>query len=178
MKSTDWFYDAAQFAYDRKLFNGISPHEFGPTITMNRAMLATVLYRMEGEPSVTYAAKFPDVPDGEWFSASAEWAGDVGIFRGYEDGTCRPYVPLTREVVIVMLYRYAGEHLGLDVSRKGNLSVFSDHEKVSDWAKDATEWAVGIGILTDTNAPIRPGEDATRAEVAAMLQRMILWKEA
>jgi len=178
VKSTDWFYDAVQFAYDRKLFNGVSPNEFAPTFTMNRAMLATVLYRMEGEPKVTYSAKFPDVPAGEWFSDPAEWAGEAGILKGYEDGTCRPYVSLTREVVIVMLYRYAGEYLGLDVSTKGNLSAFSDGETVSDWARDAVEWAVGIGILTDTKSPVRPGEDATRAEVAAMLQRMILWIEA
>ena len=174
-KSTDWFYDAAQFTYEKGLLTGTSSNTFAPYVTMNRAMLITVLYRMSGSPAVEYTGRFPDVPDGQWFTDPIEWAGAVGIVKGYDDGTCRPYTNLTRENTILMLQRFAGDNLGLDVSQRADLSGFADGGKVNSWAAEAVPWAVSVGIISGNGGSLRPTEDAIRAEVASMLKGMMTW---
>lgn len=174
-QSTDWFYDAARFSYEKGLLTGTSRNVFAPYVTMNRAMLITVLYRMSGSPAVEYTGAFPDVPDGEWFSDPIEWAAKVGIVKGYDDDTCRPYTNLTRENTILMLHRFAGNNLGLDVSQRADLSGFADGDKVNSWAAEAVPWAVSVGVLSGSGENIRPTEDAIRAEVASMLKGMMTW---
>lgn len=174
-KSTDWFYDAAQFSYEKGLLTGTSSNVFAPYVTMNRAMLVTVLYRLAGSPEVEYTGKFPDVPEGEWFTAPIEWAASYGIVKGYDDDTCRPYATLTRENTLVMLYRFAGNNLGLDVSERADLSGFADSDKVNAWAADAVPWAVSAGVISGSSGSIRPTDDAIRAEVASMLKGMLTW---
>ena len=174
-KSTDWFYDAARFSYEKGLLTGTSRNVFAPHVEMNRAMLITVLYRMSGSPAVEYTGKFPDVPDGEWYTDPIEWAASVGIVKGYDDDTCRPYTNLTRENTVLMLYRFAQNNLGLDVSQRADLSGFSDGDTVNEWAAEAVPWAVSVGAISREAETLRPTEDAIRAEVASMLKGMMTW---
>lgn len=176
VKSSDWFYDAVRYAVDRGMFNGVSPTQFAPDAVMDRAMLATVLYRLEGSPAVEYSGVFRDVPNGEWYAGSVEWAASRGIVNGMGDGRFGPNIGVTREQIALMLYRYARDHLGLDVSQAGDLSAFADGRSVSDWAGEGMRWAVGAGIISgsDTNQ-LMPGSSASRAQVATMLQRFQVW---
>ena len=94
------------------------------------------------------------------------------MVNGYENGTFAPNAAITREQLAAILYRFA-QFKGYDVSVKGNLSSFSDNAQVSDWAKEAMQWAVGAGIINGENNALKPTGNATRAEVAIMLMRYI-----
>lgn len=169
---TEWYYPYTIFAYERGLFSGITATTFGPEIKMSRSMLATVLSRLDGRPVVAPPAGFPDVPDGQWYSNAVNWAAFYGIVTGGADGTFRPNDNVTREQLCAMLYRYAQNYLGMDVSITADLSSFTDHGKVSSYAKEAVAWAVGNGIVTGTTpTTLSPSGTASRAEVATMLQR-------
>ena len=174
--SKDWFYEAVWFVIDRGLFNGVSETVFSPNSSMDRSMLATVLYRMAGTPTASYAGAFSDVADGQWYTAGIEWAASCGVVTGYDDGTFLPSVSVTREQIALMLYRYAGLYLGMSTDESGDLSGFADGGRVSFWAEDAVRWAVGAGILSGfDDGTLKPVNTATRAEVATMLQRMMSW---
>lgn len=176
IQEDDWYYDGVYYVVDRKLFLGMSATEFSPGATMNRAMLATVLYRLAGSPQTAYAQQFSDVPVGEWYSESVTWASRVGVVKGLDDGTFGVTADVTREQIATMLYRYAKEFLGMDVSYAGQLGTFYDSAQVSDWAITPMAWAVGAGIIngTDTNE-LLPRSGATRAQVAVILQRFEAW---
>ncbi|MBQ8390835.1 MAG: S-layer homology domain-containing protein, partial [Oscillibacter sp.] len=69
--------------------------------------------------------------------------------------------------------RYA-EYLEMSTHHKGDLSRFHDHHETSDWAKEAKEWAIGAGLITGKgNNTLDPSGDATRAEVATILERFV-----
>lgn len=172
-QSKDWFYNAVRYVVDQGLFNGITTEKFAPNTTMDRSMLATVLHRMEGTPAQEYQGTFRDVKAGQWYTPGVEWAAAQKIVNGTGDGTTfSPAVSITREQIAAMLFRYAGEYLGLDVTLRGDLTAYSDHEKVSGWAEEAMAWAVGSGIISGADGgTLMPGKSATRAEVATMLQR-------
>ena len=138
---------------------------------MTRAMLATVLYRLE-DAVATGANPFADVADGTWYTEAVIWASAEGIVQGTGKGF-EPNENITREQIATMLYRYA-KTIGLDVSGSAALDKFSDGDKTSSWAKDAMQWAVSVGLFQgDDVGTLRPQGDATRAEVAALLMRMV-----
>lgn len=169
---TEWYYNYTIFAYERGLFTGTSDTTFSPIDKMNRAMLAAVLSRMDGRTVSAPSVGFSDVPDGQWFSTAVNWAAVNGIVTGGDDGKFRPNDNVTREQLCTMLYRYAQNYLGMNVSVSADLSVYSDRVKISPYAQDAVAWAVSRGIVTGTSATtLSPGGTASRAEVATMLQR-------
>ena len=172
VKSDDWFYNEASFAASHELFLGVSENEFAPNMPMTRAMLVTVLWRLESNPS-SVAAAFDDVESGIWYSDAIAWAAENGIVDGIGDNEFNPNGDVTREQLATMLYRYA-KHLGMDTSATADLSVYTDGGKTSSWAADAMKWAVGSGIITGTSTTtVDPQGAATRAQVATMLTRMI-----
>ena len=117
-------------------------------------------------------AAFPDVDAAAWYADAVAWASGNGIVTGTGSGF-EPDGQITREQLATILYRYA-DFLGLDTSAAGALSQFSDGDKVSAWAEEAMQWAVGSGLLTGKgNGTVDPTGNATRAEVAAILQRMV-----
>ncbi len=124
---------------------------FGAVETLSRAQFAAVLYRMAGEPEVEEKQIFPDVPvntETAWYAKAVAWANENKIILGYKNGNFGPADSITREQMVVMMYRYAESH-GHDLSKAGgSLEAFPDAGKVSGWAKDAMEWAVGCGIIT------------------------------
>ena len=171
VQNNAWYSEAIAYVYNKGMMNGTDAGKFEPNATTTRAMLVTMLHRLENEPAAA-AAKFSDVASGQWFSKAVAWAAANGVVNGYENGTFAPNAAITREQLAAILYRFA-QFKGYDVSVKGNLSSFSDNAQVSDWAKEAMQWAVGAGIINGDNNALKPTGNATRAEVAIMLMRYI-----
>lgn len=172
VQETDWFYNAVSCAYVNGLFNGTSNTTFSPNDTMTRAMLATVLYRMADEPAgVGENAPFTDVVMDSWYTDAVAWANENGIISGYGNGLFGGNDSITREQLVVMLYRYA-KFMKHDTAAAGDLSAFTDAGDASDWAVEALRWAYAEGLITGRTATtIVPQGTATRAEVATLLMR-------
>ncbi len=167
-----WAKDAVAFVSSHELFQGITETSFAPDAQMNRAMLAVVLYRLENAAEDDGRTDFDDVPEGMWYTAAVSWASKADIVSGMGTGF-EPDGSVTREQLVVMLYRYA-KMQGLSTSVSGDLSEFSDGAQTSDWARDAMSWAVGSGLISGRSATqLDPTGTATRAEVAAILQRLV-----
>lgn len=167
-----WAKDAVAFAAGRELLLGTGKDRFSPDVPMSRAMLAAVLRRLE-DAGAGGAAAFPDIPEDAWYRGAAAWAGEAGIISGTGSGF-DPNGCVTREQLAVMLCRYAGT-LGLDTAAAGRLADFRDQAQIAPWAVDAVEWAVGAGLLQGSENALDPKGAATRAQVAAVLQRLIAW---
>lgn len=176
VKETDWFYEDVRYVYVNKLFEGISNEEFGPNIPMTRAMLVTVLYRAEGQPSVENENsdhQFADVDADSWYGDAVYWAWLHGIVKGYSDEEFAPNQEISREQIAAIFERYA-EYKGIATDEKGDLSKFTDADKISDWAKDNVRWAVGAGLISGRDdGTIDPLGNATRAEIAAIMHRYL-----
>lgn len=173
---TDWYYDPVRYAVDHGLFSGVDAARFAPGDPMDRSMLALVLYRMEGSPDIAYAGVFSDVAEGRWYTEGVEWAAENQIVSGVGEGRFGPAQNVTREQIASMLYRYARDYLELDVSQTGDLSRYTDSRSVSSWAQEGMLWAVGAGLFSgDEQGRLLPGNAASRAEVAAILQRFQTW---
>lgn len=172
---SDWFYDGVRWSIDQGIFGGVSAAEFNPNGTITRAMLTTVLYRLAGSGPVSYQGSFSDVPAGQWYTDSIEWAAANGIAEDNDNGLFLPAQPAGREEIVVMLYRCAG-YLHLDTSESASLDSFYDHASVSPDARDAMAWAVGAGILNGSNGGLLPHDNTTRAQAALILQRFQTWR--
>ena len=170
---SDWFYEDVLFAHSEGLLKGTAKRTFSPYASTTRAMIATVLWRMDGSPKADADSRFTDVAGGQWYSSAVAWANENGIVRGFGDGTFAPNAPVTREQFAAMLYRYAqysGERLQIET----DLTDFKDAGTVSSWARDAMRWAVSNGIITGKPGKLLdPQGTATRAEIAAMLRRFL-----
>ena len=146
--------------------------EFAPEQTTTRAMIVSILARLEGV-TTAQAAGFADVDDNDWYATAVNWAASVGVVNGYEDNTFRPNTAITREQLAAILMNYAA-YKGYDVSARADLSHYSDADSISSWANDVLLWAVAEGLLTGvTDDTIAPQAHATRAQVAAILQRFL-----
>lgn len=169
VKSNDWYYSSVRYAYDNGLFSGVSHDSFGPGDSMDRSMLATVLYSLDGKPAAGKSG-FADVADGAWYADAVAWAAEHGIVSGVGGGAFTPGGTITREQLAVMLYRYA-QYKGYDVSKTADLSGYADQDKLSDWAAQAVQWACGSGLMAGRSAAqLAPEGTLTRAEAATMLK--------
>ena len=167
-----WYKDAIQYAYDNGLMTGVSDTEFAPEATTTRAMIVSILARLENVTTAE-AAGFADVDDNDWYATAVNWAANVGVVNGYEDNTFQPNTAITREQLAAILMNYAA-YKGYDVSARADLSHYSDADSISSWANDVLLWAVAEGLLTGvTDDTIAPQAHATRAQVAAILQRFL-----
>ena len=149
---SDWFADAVAYVTDKGLMNGTGSDTFSPNASTTRGMLMTVLARYAGEDTTGGAT---------WYEKGMDWAKAKGV----SDGT-NPNANITREQLVTMLYRYAGTP-----AANGSLSDFSDTASVSSYAVNAMQWAVENGIVNGSNGKLNPQNNATRAEVAAILMR-------
>ena len=158
-----------QYAYDNGLMTGVSDTEFAPEATTTRAMIVSILARLEGVTSAE-AAGFADVED-EWYATAVNWAAGAGVVNGYEDNTFRPNTAITREQLAAILMNYAA-YKGEDVSARADLSAYIDQP--SAWAIETMQWAVAEGLISGvTSEELQPQGNATRAQVAAILQRFL-----
>ena len=167
-----WFYDSVADVSAKELMTGLNETTFGPAETLGRAQFATVLYRMAGSPEVAYDAKFPDVPDGQFYSIPITWASSIGVVTGYDDtGLFGTTDPINREQMATMLYRYANQ-LGLDTSARADYTVFPDGSNVNAFASEAMQWAVGTSLITGNgDGTLAPQDHVNRAVCATMISR-------
>lgn len=174
VKSGNWFYDAVKYAYAQGLMTGTSATTFAPNGTMNRAMIVTVLYRLEKSPAVTGASKFTDVPAGQWYSDAVAWAAANKIVNGYDETTFAPMNAVTREQMAAILFRYE-QVKGLEnVTLEENLNRFPDQNKISAYAIPALQWAVGQKIINgNADGTLDPTGTATRAQVAQIFTNLL-----
>ena len=174
VKSGNWFYPAVQYAYAQGLMTGTSATTFAPNGTMNRAMIVTVLYRLEKSPAVTGASKFTDVPAGQWYSDAVAWAAANKIVNGYDETTFGPMNAVTREQMAAILFRYE-QYKGLEnVTLEENLNRFPDQNKISAYAIPALQWAVGQKIINgNADGTLDPTGTATRAQVAQIFTNLL-----
>ena len=172
VRETDWFYDDVVFAYENGLFSGTTATTFSPYAPMTRAMLVTVLYRLEGEPAVTGRSGFSDVTIGSYYEAAVTWAADNGIVNGTSAVTFSPSENVTREQMAAILCRYA-QYKRYDTAASAGLSAFSDAAAVSTYAEAPLSWAVAEKLVNGTDGKLLPRASATRAQVAAILHRFV-----
>ena len=171
VKATDWFAGAVDFVTSHGIFQG-TDRGFEPNVSMNRAMMATVLFRISGETAPAGGTAFGDVKASDWFAQAVAWASDAGIVNGRGTGFA-PDAPVTREEIATMLYRFM-QHMGLEVGAGTPLTGFPDGAQTSPWAQDAMQWAVSAGLFQgDETGALNPGGEATRAEVATLVERLV-----
>ena len=171
VKSADWFYNDVKYVYEKGMMAGTAADVFAPNATTTRAMIVTILYRLEGSPAVTGTSTFVDVPAGQWYTDAVNWAAANQIVKGTSATTFAPNASITREQMAAILYRYA-QYKGYDVTKKADLSGYSDNGQVSAYAKDALAWANAAKLINGvTNTTLAPQGNATRAQVSAILHR-------
>ncbi len=167
-----WYRDAVQYAYAGGLMTGVSANEFAPEATMTRAMIVSMLARLEGVESAE-SAGFTDVAADDWYATAVNWAAASGITSGTGDGNFSPNTAITREQLAAILMNYA-QYKGQDTSARATLDTYNDATAISSWANDVMSWAVAEGLLTGVTADtLQPQGAATRAQVAAILQRFL-----
>lgn len=167
-----WFASGVQFAAEQGLFTGVSANEFAPYDPMTRAMLVTVLHRLDGADA-SGTNSFTDVLNGKWYTNAIAWASANGIVEGLSGNRFAPNAPIAREQLAAILFRYA-KACGYDVSARAELTAYADAAQVSTWAGDAMRWAVAAGLISGrSGAQLAPKGEATRAEVAVILMNFV-----
>ena len=162
--------DSVAYVYDKGLMNGTSDTTFEPETETSRAMLITILHRLDGQPAPENRPDFADVPAGDWYSDAVGWAVEKGIVVGFEDNTFRPEELLTKEHLTTILYRYA-DYKGYDVTQREALSDYIDRDAVSAYAVEAMGWAKAKGLLNMEERMLLPGERVRRRRVADMVMQ-------
>ena len=173
VRANDWFYDAVKFVSDEKLMTGTGANTFAPNLTTTRGMIVSILYRLEGGPQINGSSPFTDVKDDDWYGDAVRWAERAGVVSGTSATTFAPNAAITREQLAAILMNYAN-YKHENTSARADLSKYSDAGKISSWANDVMAWAVSKGYISGMTATtLAPQGSATRAQVAAILQRYL-----
>ena len=168
-----WYHDAVDYVVEHGIMTGTSATTFEPNTTLSRAMVAQILYNLEGQPTVTGESTFTD-SNTHWAAKAIAWAQKTGVVSGYGNNTFRPNQAVTREELAQMLYNYA-EYKQYDLTASGDLTAFPDVSKVSDWAETAMSWANGNQLINGfEDDTLRPGGNSTRAQAASILMNFDL----
>lgn len=167
-----WYKEYVEFVFDNGLMKGTSDTEFEPEGLITRAMIATVLYRMEGEPEAK-RAEFKDTDENEWYFNAVSWANENKIVMGDGDNMMRPNDYITREEMALMIYRYALlTNCDTSVGEETNILSYSDFNDISEYAIAALQFTAGSKIMTGkSESVLAPAQTATRAEAAAIITR-------
>ncbi|MBR2013452.1 MAG: S-layer homology domain-containing protein [Clostridia bacterium] len=169
-----WYYEAVKYTYQKKLMNGTSETEFAPDSATTRAMLVTVLHRIEGNPAPQKESSFSDVKAGMWYTEAVAWAAENEIVNGMGGNLFAPDDKITREQMTTVLFRYA-QFKQKDEGTRASLDSFADQAKVADWAVEGLQWAVSKGIINGISegnkTNLQPQGNATRAQIATVLMR-------
>lgn len=176
---SNWAHEGIDFCITRSIMGSTSTARlvFEPGISCTRSMIVSILYRLSGEPDVTFEAAFPDVKAGQWYSNAVIWAYHNGVVRGYDTGKFGPNDIITREQMAVILKGYTENILQQDTSASTTLNSFADCAKVK-WSKDYVSWAVAVGMISgktqqDGTVLLDPQGNASRSEVASILMRFV-----
>lgn len=163
-----WYQGAVEYVYRNGIMTGTSATTFEPNASLSRAMVAQILYNLEGQPTVTGESTFTD-SNTHWAAKAIAWAQKTGVVSGYGNNTFRPNQAVTREELAQMLYNYA-EYKQYDLTASGDLIAFPDGNNVQGWAKTAMSWANGNQLINGfEDDTLRPGGDSTRAQAASIL---------
>ena len=163
-----WYQGAVEYVYRNSIMTGTSATSFEPNAPLSRAMVAQILYNLEGQPTVEGESTFADA-SGHWAVNAIAWAQQTGVVNGYEDNTFRPNRAASREELAQMLYNYA-KVKSYDLTASGDLTAFPDGSKVSSWAEAAMAWANGNELINGhDDGTLQPGGDSTRAQAASIL---------
>ena len=169
----DWFFDAVKAVYEAELMGGVSDTEFAPDVNMNRAMLVTMLYRLEGSPEVETAVSdvFTDCADGEWYADAVIWANANGIVEGRSETEFAPNDTMTRQEMAAILYRYE-VFKGAEEVDAAELE-YADADAIADWAESAVVYCTDAGLMSGvSDTEFAPAGSATRAMGATVLMRL------
>lgn len=167
-----WYYDSVRYAWANGLIKGVEENLFAPEVTTTRAMIVTMLHRLEGEPEAS-GSTFSDVKDADYYAKPVAWAAQNNIVMGYGDGLFGPDDTITREQLAAILYRYAA-YKNYKISGSADLSAYSDESSISGYAIEAIRWANANELITGKgNGILDPGGNALRCEVSAILLRFM-----
>lgn len=167
-----WYLDGVQYVYKNGLMDGTGGTTFSPDTTASRAMIVAILWRLEGRPVCDGPIRFKDVDSKAYYADAVCWAASNNIVCGYGDEQYGSDDPVTREQLVVFLYRYA-QYKGYDTATTdGALRAYIDSRSISDYAVQAMAWAVEAGLINGTgSATLSPGDYTTRAQLAMILMR-------
>ena len=172
-----WYHDGVHYCLSEGILSGYGDGIFKPEADTSRAMIAAMLWRLEGNPVVNYALDYKDVQSGEWYTEAIRWMVSEGLATGYGNGSYGPNDAITREQLAAILRNYA-IYKGYDVSvgESTNILSYGDAFDVSDWAYTSLQWACGSGVvggMRDTAGQLilAPAAEASRAQVATMMMR-------
>ena len=173
VSKSDDFYEAVKYVYDKGLMVGTSATTFDPYGPFTRAMVATIVFRMEDSPATPYRAVFTDVLAGQWHAEAITWGNDHAIVLGYGNGKFGPDDSVTVEQLLAILYRYAVAK-DYDTAARGSLEGYADSGNISAYAVEAAGWAVAKGLISGQGT-LNPRLPATRAQVAEILMNFCLY---
>jgi len=166
-----WYKEAVQYVTEKQMMNGTGNNQFSPEGDTTRAMVVTILYRLEGSPAVS-GSSYSDVSSDAWYADAVAWAEANDIVNGTGDGKFSPTASITRQQLSAILYRYA-QYKGYDLTQTADLSAYTDTDQIQSYARTAMEWACGVKLIQGTgNNTLLPASGATRAQVATILQRL------
>lgn len=169
-----WYFDDVDYVWRRSLINGVWENTFAPDLELSRAMLLTILYRMEESPDVSGIISFPDIGLDQYYTDALIWAVKNKIANGYANGLFGPDDPISREDAVTILMRYA-QYKGLDVSKRADLGQYVDLGEANDYALDALSWARAEELLNGTwTDTISPKGLISRSQMAALVHRFDL----
>ena len=172
VNTAKWFYDAAKYVYDNKLYHDWADGAFRPSEDTTRAELVYALWTACGSPSPESTATFDDLEPG-WYLDAASWAAENDIVRGYSGNKYMPYNSITRQEIAVIMYRYA-KYMGYSTSGEADLNRYVEMGEIADWALTEMRWANAEGLITGTtNVNLAPLKTAWRSEVATIIMRYL-----
>ena len=175
-----WSHAGLDYCIDHGYIAGTSATTVTPDGECTRAMIVSILYRVQGEPAKVngyelkkLAAPFDDVERGRWYTDAIWWAKLTGVVSGMSPSTFAPDDPITRAQLAVILYNYTQQFAPESLTETGSLTGFPDADSVPSWARTAMAWAVGNGLISGVGengvSYLRPEGCATRAQVATIL---------
>lgn len=168
-----WYSDSAKYILENGLMKGVTDTTFAPNENLTRAMLVTVLYRAEGELATNRSIPFSDIDMGAYYANAVSWANQNGIVNGVSENEFAPDESITREQIAAIMMRYA-VYKGMDALTLEENLHFADADEISEYAVSSMNWAVGAELINGkSESLLAPKDNATRAEVAAILHRYL-----
>ena len=166
-----WYHEYVDYMLRKGYMKGVSGNLFDVAGTTTRGQLVTILYRIAGEPSVEGLENpFEDVEDGVWYTDAIVWAVHAGVVNGVSENEFKPNDRITRQQLVTILFRYSGA----EAVAEDHLEAFADADTVSEFARDAVNWAVGEGIINGvSDTLLAPHDPANRAQICAILVRYL-----
>ncbi len=171
-----WFYPYVKTVVEKEIMTGVSPIVFAPEQNLARAQLATIIYRLNGNPKTEFEQKFDDVPSGQFYSEAVTWASEFGVVTGYSDGNFGPADEINREQLATMLFRYA-KKMGYQTDIFKSMSSYPDADAVSEFAQEGMSWCLWNGIITGDGGKLNPQGTVNRAVAATMVSRFLEYEE-